>query len=91
MLNALLTLATTGISEASSFDIAGFNAVHPHAVNPLMTPEEPTTLTLALIGAGLVAGYAVINRVRRQQQPVIAAFPATKTQNSPPRSKRGAA
>jgi hypothetical protein len=91
MLNALITLATTGISEATSFDIAGFNAVHHHAVNPLMMPEEPTTLTLALIGAGLLAGYAVINRVRRQQQPVIAAFPTAKTPTSPQRSKRGAA
>jgi hypothetical protein len=90
MLNALITLATTGISEASSFDIAGFNVIHPHAVNPLMTPEEPTTLTLALIGAGLIAGYAVINRVRRQQ-PVIAAFPTAEARISPTRSKRGAA
>ncbi len=91
MLNALITLATTGVSEAGSFDIAGFNIVHQHAANPLMTPEEPTTLALALIGAGLIAGYAVVQRVRRQQQPVIAAFPTLGKQAPAAKQKRGAA
>jgi hypothetical protein len=90
MLDGLISLATTGISEASSFDIAGFNAVHHPAANPLMTPEEPTTLTLALIGAGLIAGYAAVKRMRRQQ-PVVATFTTTTKQNAPQWSKRGAA
>ena len=89
MLNALLTLATVGVSEAGSFDIAGFNAVKQHAVNTLMTPEEPTTLALGLIGAGLIAGYAAIKRMRRQQ-PAILVFPTSERRTSQQRSKRGA-
>jgi hypothetical protein len=91
MLNALITLATAGVSEASSFDIAGFNIVHKHVVNPLMTPEEPTTLMLALIGAGMIAGYAAITRMRRQQRPVATVLMTSGSLAAPERTKRGAA
>jgi hypothetical protein len=91
MLNALITLATAGVSEAGSFDIAGFNVVHQHVANPLMTPEEPTTLALALIGAGLIAGYAAITRMRRQQLPAATILTTSGRQIAPERPKRGAA
>jgi hypothetical protein len=91
MLNALITLATAGVSEASSFDIAGFNIVPKHVVDPLMTPEEPTTLMLALIGAGMIAGYAVVKRMRREQTPVATVLMTSGRQLAPERTKRGAA
>ncbi|HEX4414554.1 MAG TPA: hypothetical protein VH107_13060 [Lacipirellulaceae bacterium] len=91
MLNALISLATAGISEAGSFDIAGFNVVHQHAANPLMTPEEPTTLALAAVGAGLIAAYAVVKRIQRQQVPAATILTTSGRQIAPQRSKRGAA
>lgn len=91
MLNALISLATAGVSEAGSFDIAGFNVVHQHAASSLMTPDEPSTLALAAVGAGLIAAYAVIKRIRRQEVPAATILSTSGRQLAPQRSKRGAA
>ncbi|HEX3598954.1 MAG TPA: hypothetical protein VHU84_02355 [Lacipirellulaceae bacterium] len=91
MLNALAMLATVVNSDASSFDPAGFLAVPTHVDNPLMTLNEPSTLALAAIGIGMIAVYAMTQRIWRSQRAgaTITAFPSKPTVTERP--KRGAA
>jgi hypothetical protein len=91
MLNALAVLATAITSDASSFDPAGFLIVPTHADNPLMTPNEPSTMALALVGIGMIAVYALTQRIWRSQRAgaTITAFPSKPAVTDP--RKRGAA
>lgn len=93
MFNALVVLSAVVISEASSFDPAGFYVVPTRADNPLFTPEEPSTLVLAAIGIGIFGAYAATQRLWRSQRSV--ANPSRSTTSSrhevTERLKRGAA
>lgn len=93
MLNSLIALSTLLISEASSWDPASLNIVPTHAKNPLMVPEEPATLTLALIGIGILGAYAGIQRMlrpRRELADVSRPF-ASSSEFAVERRTRGAA
>ena len=68
MLNALIAVSALVISEASSWDPASLNIVPKHATNPLFVPEEPATLTLALIGISILGAYVVIQRLLRPRR-----------------------
>jgi hypothetical protein len=91
MLNSLFVLADVLGTLPGSFDVASFTVVPTHSTNPLMTPEEPSTLALAIIGSGLIAAYAIIGRLRRSQRhaATISKFPSRPIHSD--RSKRGAA
>jgi hypothetical protein len=91
MLNALALLATGSLSDAHPFDTAGFLKLPTHVVDPLMTPNEPSTLALAGIGIGIIAVYAITQRVWQSHQAgaTIKAFPTKPTATE--RRKRGAA
>jgi len=69
MFNALVVLTAVVISEASSFDPAGYYVVPTRATNPLPTPGEPSTLVLAAIGIGIIGAYAATQRLWRSRRP----------------------
>ena len=58
MLIALILLVATLLSWLTS----GAEHVAGPAVKPPITPQDPSTLTLALIGAGTVGVYFAISR-----------------------------
>jgi hypothetical protein len=91
MLNSLIVLAAVMGTDTSSVDLARLTVAPTHAISPFMTPEEPSTLALAVIGGGLIAAYAVVGRLRRSQQPaaVITKIPSRPIHSD--RGKRGAA
>jgi hypothetical protein len=91
MLNSLFVLADVLGNLPGSFDVASFTIVPTQSTNPLMTPEEPSTLALAIVGAGLIAAYAIIGRLRRSQSQgaTITKIPSRPIHSD--RSKRGAA
>ena len=84
MLNALIFLSAVMVSEAGSWDPAPFNTIPTHASNPLFTPEEPTTLVLAIIGLGVIGASVGTMKLLRPRRGA--------AQVSPPRatSKRAA-
>lgn len=84
MLHALLLFSAVVISEAGAWDPAPFNAIPAHTENPLLTPEEPTTLVLGIIGGGIVAAYGVAQVLSRPKRR------ATETSRTETRSKRAA-
>ena len=93
MFNALVVLWAVVISEASSFDPAGFYVVPTQATNPFHAPAEPPTLVLAAIGIGIIGAYAATQRLWRSQRPA-AKVPRSTTSSQrevTERQKRGAA
>ncbi len=91
MLNSLFVLAEVMGTDTSSVNLARLTVIPTHAVSPFMTPEEPSTLALAVIGGGLIAAYAMVGRWRRSRQPaaVITKIPSRPIHTD--RHKRGAA
>jgi hypothetical protein len=91
MLNSLIMLADVMGTDSSSVNLAQLTVVPTHAANSFMTPEEPSTLALAVIGGGLIAAYGIVGRWRRSRQPaaVITKIPSRPIQTD--RRKRGAA
>lgn len=93
MLNSIIALFATLISEASSWDPASLNAVPVRSNAPALLPEEPSTLVLALIGIGIVGAYVGLQRWRRPQGPATRATgtPASGAQPATDQPRRGAA
>ena len=57
MMNLIVASTAALISEAASWDPASLNVVNPPAGHPVFIPGEPATLTLAIIGAGILCIY----------------------------------
>ena len=66
------------VSSSIILAVGQFSAVSERMLTPLfvksapngvpLTPEEPTTLTLALIGIGMIAAYVGVKRLLRPQR-----------------------
>ena len=92
MLHALITASTSLISNASILDPSLILARSTHAVTPLALPDEPTTLSLALVGIGLIGAYAGLRRLRRADRPVNVSWPTEPSKDAAAnKSQRGAA
>ena len=62
MLNTLTLLADGIGSNAGNFDVQALTRI-PHSVGiTSSTPGEPSTLVLALLGAGMVVAFASVER-----------------------------
>lgn len=70
----ILALADFPFTNAPLFDPAALAAPRS-AVTPI-TPDEPTTLALALVGIGIVGAYAMIKRRLRTQREAYRVFVA---------------
>jgi len=67
MLISLIALVAVLLSGGIQFMSAGKGDAATSAKNPLITPEDPSTLTLALIAAGTLAVYFVARRGLRSR------------------------
>jgi len=95
MLTYLALLATDVLSLGELWPSV---TVHPTVNTPLITPAEPSTLALGLIGAATVGLYLAINGVRRPRGSVELGAPSTpfsaaqsRSRETQRRPKRGAA
>lgn len=66
MLITLIALAAVLLSNAVQALIAVAGSYDASEVSPSLRPEDPTTLTLALIGGGTVAVYLTVRRQARK-------------------------
>lgn len=66
MLISLIALAAVLLSNAMQALIASTVSYDAGAISPSLRPEDPTTLTLSLIGAGTVAVYFTVRRPARK-------------------------
>jgi hypothetical protein len=70
MLNLLPLLFAEVMSEAASWDPASLNVITLPARDPLFTPAEPTTLTLAVLGIGLIGVYSYVRKIQQYKRKV---------------------
>jgi hypothetical protein len=62
MLDSCVDQTAAVTSETAAWDPASVHVISAPAQNPLFFPAEPSTLTLAIIGAGIIGIY---RRVRK--------------------------
>ena len=90
MWNALFTMLLGLFAEVPPWDPASLQTSPVPVSHPAVLPAEPSTLVLALIGIGIFAAYAGVQRWRRVQ-PTKAANASAETESVPEPRKRGAA
>ena len=83
MLISLIALAAVLLSGGIQFLPIGKAGAATSAKTPLITPEDPSTLTLALIAAGTLAVYFVARRNLRSRGRSIAARDVTDHLSAP--------
>jgi hypothetical protein len=83
MLISLIALVAVLLSSGIQFLSAGKADAATSAKNPLITPEDPSTLTLALIAAGTLAVYVVARHGLRRRGRSTAARDLTGHLNAP--------
>jgi hypothetical protein len=75
MLITLIALAVVFLSNAGQLFVSSAGEEPVAAENPAFRPEDPSTLTLALIGIGTLAVYITVRRgwrARSQAIPTVA-------------------
>lgn len=85
MINGLIGLMATVVTDPSTFDPVAYNAPAPHVEHPLFTLREPATIALGLIGGGLLVFFVRAKRVTRRKSDDAGATAGTKSRSS----KRG--
>ena len=90
MWNAIVCLLLELFTEAAPWDPATLNPPPAIPIQHAALPAEPSTLMLALIGIGIFAVFAGVQRWRRVQPPTRVNAPRTHEAAPEPR-KRGAA
>ena len=94
MLNSLVDLSATLLSEIAPWDPASLNPLPSQQGPSVFLPDEPSTFALALIGIGIMIAYAALQRWRRPQQPLVKLsgdFGGNKKKHTKEQRKRGAA
>jgi hypothetical protein len=90
MWNSIVALLLGLFAEVAPWDPASLNPMPVRISRPAALPAEPSTLVLALIGLGIFATYAGIQRWRRVQPTKPASVLRTRESVPEPR-KRDAA
>jgi hypothetical protein len=92
MLNSIMLLLAALVSESASWDPASVHAAPLQAPTTAGLPQEPSTLVLALIGIGILGGYAAVQRWRRPRLPAAQADTLVSSRRSSSEEiRRGAA
>jgi hypothetical protein len=90
MWNTIVCLLIGLFAEVAPWDPALLNPPPVPRARPVTMPAEPSTLVLALIGAGIFAAFAGVQRWRRVQPTKTTSAPQLREAAPEPR-KRGAA
>jgi hypothetical protein len=90
MWNTIVCLLIGLFAEVAPWDPASLNPPPVTRERPISLPAEPSTLVLALIGAGMFIAFAVTQR-RRHVSPMKTTSVPTWREAAPEPQKRGAA
>jgi hypothetical protein len=90
MWNTIVCLLIGLFAEVARWDPALLNPPPVPRARPVTMPAEPSTLVLALIGAGMLVAFAGIQRWRRGQLTKTTSAPQLQ-EVAPESRKRGAA
>ena len=90
MWNTIVCLLIGLFAEVAPWDPAAFNPPPAPRATPVTMPAEPSTLVLALIGAGMLVAFAGVQRWRRVQ-PTKTTGAAQLRDAAPEPRRRGAA
>lgn len=88
MINGLIGLMATVVTDPSTFDPVAYNAPAPHVEHPLFTLPEPATISLGLIGGGLLVLFVRAKRHARLKRDDAGAAAGTKSRSDKRRKSR---
>lgn len=88
MIDGLIGLMATVVTDPSTFDPVAYNAPAPHVEHPLFTLPEPATIALGLIGGGLLVLFVRAKRYARLMRSDAGATVGTKSRSSKRRQTR---